>query len=355
MRFGFLVNPVAGIGGPLALKGSDTACARLAFARLNGFRAPGRALAALARLAGKDVAILTSSGAMGEDLVRAAGQVPEVVHSAPAQSSSEDTRHAAEALRDAGAQFIVFAGGDGTARDICAAAIGLPVLGVPTGVKMHSGVFAASPAAAAAMLADAVGGFRTAFTEVLDRDAAGQLRLYGMLETVEGPRLQRAKAMGMTADALLPGAIAAVTEQLATEPLAIIGPGATMLAVKQALGNAGTLLGVDVFSHGKCIAADVDEAWLWQLLPDASPRLVLGVIGRQGFLIGRGNQQLSPRILSRIDHTRLIVVAAATKLAGLSGRLFVDSGDEALDAQWAGHVAVHTGRRRTMMMRIAVP
>jgi predicted polyphosphate/ATP-dependent NAD kinase len=355
VRLGFLVNPVAGIGGPLALKGSDGADARAAHARGVIGPAPLRSMRALAGLEPKQFAILTAAGAMGADAARAAGHAPQIVHAATAPSSGDDTIAAARALRDAGAQIIVFAGGDGTARDIMAAATGLPVLGIPAGVKMHSGVFAASPAAATAMLIAARDGVRTTPAEVIDRDADGQLRLHGLLAALAGPRRQSAKGLAAAADALLPGAIAEVAARLADEAFAIIGPGATMQAIKQALGGPATLLGVDVFSHGRCLAADVDEARLWQLLPAASPRLVLGVIGQQGFVLGRGNQIVSPRILGRIDRTRLTLVAGVSKLAALSGRLFVDTGDDGIDARLAGPMLVHTGRRRTMMMEISVP
>lgn len=355
VRLGFLVNPLAGIGGPLALKGSDGADARAAFA--GGMTGPAlsRSARALSALDPTRFTILTAAADMGADAASTAGHIPRIVYRAAPASTAMDSIRAARALRDAGAQIIVFAGGDGTARDILAAATALPVLGIPAGVKMHSGVFAASPAAAAAMLIAEMRDLQTSLADVIDRDDDGQLRLFGVLETLVGPGRQSAKGMATAADALLPGAIAEAAARLASEPFAIMGPGATMHAIKLTMGGSATLLGVDVFCHGKCIAADVDEARLWQLLPEAPPRLVLGVIGQQGFLLGRGNQQLSPRILARIDRSRMTIVASVTKLAALSGRLFVDTGDDAIDARLAGSILVNTGRRRAMMMQITVP
>lgn len=350
MRLGFVVNPIAGLGGPLGLKGSDDLPAAVGATG----HAAARAARALRGL-GSAGTVMTSAGAMGADVLGAAGVAARVVHSGALQSRARDTTDAVRALAAAGCEVIVFVGGDGTARDVMAAAVPVPVLGVPAGVKMHSGVFATSPAAAAAMLADiaAQATLTCVDAEVIDRDGDGSPRLFGMMRVPAMPGRQPAKAMARQGDdARLHGAIAAAAAELATVPLLVVGPGATMLALKQALGAAGTLLGVDVFADGTLVAADVDEGSLWQLCADAAPRLALGVIGGQGFLLGRGNQQISARVLAQ---TLLppVVLASAAKLAALpGGRLLVDAGDEATDARLAGHVAVRTGRRQTMMMRV---
>jgi predicted polyphosphate/ATP-dependent NAD kinase len=148
-----------------------------------------------------------------------------------------------------------------------------------------------------------------------------------------------------------------MAHELADCPLAVIGTGATMLAVKQALAGDGTLLGVDVFAHGKLIARDADERHLWQLAqaaPEpAAIRLLLGVVGGQGFLLGRGNQQISPRIVRSIGREAITVLASADKLAALEGgRLLADSGDEALDQHLSGPISVRTGPRRRMVMQL---
>lgn len=352
MRLGLIVNPLAGLGGPLALKGSDGLPAGVALPGLAGQRA-ARALAGLA-----GVTVLTASGAMGADAARAAGHEPRVVHQAPAATGAADTVAAARALCAAGIDLLLFAGGDGTARDLIGATGDVPVLGIPAGVKMHSAVFATSPAAAGAILHGlAGGGLRTQPAEIIDRDAAGRPVLYGLLPAPQHGRRQAAKAGGgASADAGLAAACRQLAGELAACPLALIGCGATMLAVKQALAGDGTLLGVDVFAHGRLVARDADEAGLWTRVADARPgdvRMILGVIGGQGFLLGRGNQQVSARILRHIGRPALSVLAGADKLAGLAGgRLLVDSGDEALDAALAGPLAVTTAPRRQMMMQL---
>lgn len=357
MRLGLIVNPLAGIGGPLALKGSDGGLAAEALARGGQAMAGLRAARALTGVPG--LAILTASGAMGEAAARAAGHDVQIVHPAPAVSTSADTVAAARALCAAGIDLLVFAGGDGTARDLLGVTGSVPVLGIPAGVKMHSAVFATSPAAAAALLRGLAAGaaLHRRDAEIIDRDADGVPVLHGVLPAPQDGRRQAAKAAGgASADAGLAAACRLLADELAACPLALVGCGTTMLAVKQALAGEGTLLGVDVFAHGRLVARDADEARLWALVSNARPgdvRLILGVIGGQGFLLGRGNQQISARIVRHIGRPALSVLAGADKLAGLAGgRLLLDSGDETLDQALAGPLPVTTAPRRRMMMQL---
>ncbi|WP_273463280.1 ATP-NAD kinase family protein, partial [Sandarakinorhabdus limnophila] len=292
MRLGFIVNPLAGAGGPLALKGSDG----LGLNAATGWAA-ARAALALKGLAGTGVTLLTGGGAMGEDLAVAAGFAPHVVHRPAGVSTAADTTACVEACAAAGAQLIIFVGGDGTARDVLAAAPDVPVLGVPAGVKMHSSVFATSPGAAAAMLGKAMCGplIDIVDAEVIDRDAAGTIRLHGTVKVLAHPARQAAKAARADADAALSGAIAEVKAMVSAAPLCLIGPGLTMHRLKMALAGKGTMLGVDVFAGGALLIEDATQAQLLAL--PCGALLVLGVVGGQGFLLGRGNQQLGPDVL----------------------------------------------------------
>jgi predicted polyphosphate/ATP-dependent NAD kinase len=360
MRVGLIVNPYAGLGGPFAMKGTDGDLAEQALAGggtpVAATRA-ARALAAVADVAGVD--LVTVAGAMGESAAHAAGLTPTLVHRAPARPTACDTGDAARALCAAGVDLLLFAGGDGTARALLGATGDVPVLGVPAGVRMHSGVFATSPAAAGAMLRDLVCSRAPARQKgaVLEGNRAGQPILHGHLPVPASPRRQAAKQAGsVSADPDLAACCIQTAHELASCPLAVIGTGATMLAVKQALGGDGTLLGVDVFAHGRLIARDADEATLWRLVSTADPgavRLVLGVVGGQGFVLGRGNQQLSPRVVAAIPRDHISVLAAAEKLAALDGgRLLVDTDDEALDQRLAGQISVRIGPRRRMVMAL---
>jgi predicted polyphosphate/ATP-dependent NAD kinase len=361
-RLGLVVNPLAGLGGAVGLKGSDGA-ETVAAARARGAepRAPARAercLAALADLA-PGMTVRTWDGPMGAEVARTAGFAPEVL-GAPAgpETSAADTVAAVRALADAGVDLLLFVGGDGTARDLVRA-LGdrpQPVLGIPAGVKMHSGVFAVHPEAAArivrAMVQRDLVTLETAEVRDIDEASfrAGEVRTrhFGELEVPAAPRwVQATKIGGRESEPLVLEEIAAaLAERIAAAPddTWIIGPGSTTAALMAQLGLPNTLLGVDVIRDGQLIAADVTAARLLELVGDGPAQLVVTAIGGQGHVFGRGNQQLSPELLRRLGRERIHVVATRSKLAALEGRpLVVDTGDAALDREFAGHVPVVTG------------
>ncbi|MFB4287373.1 ATP-NAD kinase family protein [Nonomuraea sp. ATR24] len=367
---GLVVNPVAGLGGAAGLKGSDGAAAqRAALARGAVPRAAERAARAVRALLARrpGARLVTVPGPMGEHAVRAAGGACALVRpggaDALAVTTAEDTRRAVAAL--AGVDLLLFAGGDGTARDVLDALRELgdqapPVLGVPAGVKVYSGCFAVSPATAGLVAA----GFRpgpTAEAEVVDLDEEGYRRglvgprLYG---TVRVPRARTAFSGRKTGSSGTPpatvGAIAReVVSRMRPGVRYVLGPGATTRAVGDELGLATTLLGVDVVGDGRLIAADVPEAELFGLVSRGKTVVVLSVIGGQGFVLGRGNQQISPRVL-RASGATLLVLATQPKLAALNGRpLLADSGDEDLDRTLSGHVRVITGHRESTIYRLS--
>lgn len=354
---GLVVNPVAGIGGPAGLKGSDGAEVQAAaLARGSVARAGSRVAEALAAL---DVAnlqvVLTASGQMGADSLRAAELRHEVVWEAPEVTSGADTTAAVAALVVAGAGLILFVGGDGTARDVAAAAGAIPVLGVPAGVKMYSDCFAVSPAAAgrlaARWLADQPVSLRTA--EVLDVDEeqlrAGRAvpRLYAVVTVPEWRGSTQARKTATPATEQGQVAVAAAAAVGALEPGVsyLLGPGGTMREVARQLGLSGTPLGVDVVRDGELVLADASEAALLDYLDGRPARALVTVIGGQGFVLGRGNQQLSAAVLRRLQPSDpLLVVASENKLIALAGRpLLLDTGDPQLDAELSGYLRVITG------------
>lgn len=362
LRLGLVINPLAGLGGPSALKGSDGA-ATVTEARARGAepKAEARASSCLRALANERerIQLLTWGGAMGADAASDAGWPAEILgQPATEATSASDTREAARSLCEAQVDLLLFVGGDGTARDICDVVRATqPVLGVPAGVKMHSGVYAVSPQAAAevvlALLQNELVGAELA--EVRDIDEAelraGRVnsRWYGELLVPSAPRwVQHTKIGGRESESLALQEIAAWVAEtiLDSDPEAcwVIGPGSTTAAVMEQLGLPNTLLGVDLIQAEAVLGNDLDAQTLLKLTADQQVHIVITAIGGQGHILGRGNQQLSPELIRRAGRDRILVIATRTKLKALEGRpLRVDTGDAELDRALRGPLQVLTG------------
>ena len=362
MKLGLIVNPIAGMGGSVGLKGTDGRKV-IRQARTLGAvpRAPARATATLEELVrvGAEFELLTCAGAMGEASALACHLTPTVVYRpASIETTAQDTRRAAREMRKLAVDLILFAGGDGTARDVHEAVGGdVPALGIPAGVKIHSAVFAVSPRAAGDLLAGflrgRIGTMREA--EVMDVDEAayrrGQLatRLFGYLRVPYDPQLvQGAKVRSRSDDTAAEELARSVVARMDRETLYVVGPGTTTRRITTLMGLESTLLGVDVILDGQVLALDVAERDLLRIVRDhPRARIIVTPIGGQGFLFGRGNQQISGRVVRAVGIQNVIVVATPGKLASLGGRPFlVDTDDEELNRTLAGFIAVTTGDRQ---------
>ncbi|MFS1522710.1 ATP-NAD kinase family protein [Microbulbifer sp. 2304DJ12-6] len=366
-KLGLIINPWAGIGGPAGLKGSDGA-ETVARALALGIKPQSHKRAAIALEALRphrgQLELLCFSDEMGEDTARALGFSVRTLGAAKSSpSTSADTEQAAVAIRDAGADLIVFIGGDGTARNIVNA-LGehFPVLGIPAGVKMHSACFAISPKAGGEVLRRLMAGqlVDLCACEVRDIDEQSfrqgrvRTRYYGeLLVPREGHFLQAIKNAGREVEALAVEDIAAdILEALDPQTLYIVGPGSTTLAILNALGCQGTLLGVDLLQRGTLKQVDVSTPQIEAAIAQHQGpiNIILTAIGGQGHLLGRGNQQFSPSVLRAVGRDHLMVVATKTKITELGGRpLLVDSGDPELDRQWSGFIRVVTGYRDAIL------
>ncbi len=337
------------MGGRVGLKGTD---GKVAEARARGAapRAPDRARRALAALAGHVPAatVLTWGDPMGASLVRKAGFDPVVLGSpSDDQTGAADTRAAVRAFLREGVDVVLFVGGDGTAADVAAAHEGAtPVLGVPAGVKMYSSVFAVTPEDAAV----AVTSTAVADREVLDideddyREGEVHPELYAVVPVPVAEGLQASKQTG---GGSVEGAARGFAESTDSGVTCVLGPGSTLGAVKRALGFEGTALGVDVWRDGEVLARDAGEDDVLAALGDRNV-VVVSPIGGQGFVLGRGNPQLSPAVVRRCD---LTVVASRAKLDDL-GVLRVDTDDPDLDESLRGWTRVRVGRVDTRLMRV---
>ncbi len=373
-RLGLIVNPIAGMGGRVGLKGTDDVTERAIELGAEP-SAEQRAIEMLSELdrllavASPPVPIrwLTVAGSMGAAcLSSTCFDDVSIIHQPGPGTTAADTTAAAEALVDAEAELIVFCGGDGTARDICGVVgTSTPLLGIPAGVKMYSGVFGVTPARTAQVLVGYLrGDLELAPVEVLDIDeeryrrGEWSVRLYAAARTPFEPSLtQASKALlAGVGEREVAAAIADdIGERLEAEPetLVLLGPGSTVEAVGRRLGVDTTLLGVDAIAGGRRIGVDLDEGRLLDLL-DTNRRcvLVLSPIGAQGFVLGRGNQQLSPDVLRRIGVDNVLLVATPAKLARTPTLRF-DTGDRALDAAFAenGHLEVVIGYHLSRLVR----
>jgi predicted polyphosphate/ATP-dependent NAD kinase len=351
MRLGFVVNPIAGMGGRVGLKGTDD---KVEEARARGAtpRSPNRARRALAAIAEAvpDVTLLTWGEPMGADIARDVGLVPEVLGNPEgSETTAADTRAAVAAFLDADADLVCFVGGDGTAADVADALAGteVPMLGVPGGVKVYSSVFAVSPEDAADVLASYE---RTERREVMDidedeyREGSVNPELRAVAWVPVGEDLQSSKQTGS-------GNVEAVAEGVAEEVepgvTYVLGPGSTVGAVKEALGFAGSPLGVDVWRDGEVLARDASEAEILDALGDRNV-IVVSPIGGQGFIFGRGNPQLSPDVIRRCE---IEVVASRSKLDDI-GALRVDTDDPELDAELRGWTRVRVGRFESRLLEV---
>jgi predicted polyphosphate/ATP-dependent NAD kinase len=289
-----------------------------------------------------DVRLLVGAGSMGEDEAKSCGFTCNVLGKRKKETSAEDTVAVAKHMVDAGVALLVFCGGDGTARDILnAVGAALPVLGVPTGVKMHSAVFAVNPQAAARVvmrfLYEALP-LREA--EVMDvdekafREGRVSAELYGYVLAPYEPHLIQANKLAspMTESELRNHAAIGVyiIENMKPDVIYIIGPGTTTRTIGDLLDAKKTLLGVDLFCNKKIVASDVNEKQILEAIRGKTAQIIITPIGGQGFIFGRGNQQISPKVIRRVGLDNIIVVATESKLRSLKN-LRVDTGDPKLD------------------------
>ncbi|MCD6383658.1 MAG: ATP-NAD kinase family protein, partial [Thermoplasmata archaeon] len=336
---------------------------------------PGRAAEALRILknaveegAVGNFTILTCSGVMGENVLKDVGiENFRVVCEVGERTTREDTQRAVRAFLERGVDLIAFCGGDGTLRDIVEVADKrVPLVGIPAGVKMHSGIFAVNPASAGKLLVKFLQReIGIGVGEVMDLDEEEMrkgrwvVRLYSeALYPVEPELVQSSKMM-----------IDEIGEQEALQDIAdyvaeivegnrdtlfLLGPGSTLKRIGEALGVDKTLLGVDAYFNGELVGVDLDERGIVNLLKKfRRSKIILSPIGAQGFILGRGNQQISPEVLKRVGVDNIIVVATPGKLRH-TPFLRVDTGSREIDEEFLrrGYIRVITGYRRERMIPI---
>jgi predicted polyphosphate/ATP-dependent NAD kinase len=368
MKLGLIVNPIAGMGGRVGLKGTDGADVLKRAIELGAKPwAQERTKQALKPLFPlKDrLQMVTCPSPMGGDIALECGFSPQILEPFVEKvTTAEDTRRFARVMKKENVELLLFAGGDGTARDICSAVgTSLFCLGIPAGVKIHSGVFASHPIRAGELAARFLQSSRrrTIEAEVMDVDEDKlrreivSARLYGYLRIPHVERfLQRTKAASPTNEKYSQEAIAAeVIGDMSDDHFYLIGPGSTTGCILQALRLDHSLLGVDLVFRKKLLAKDLNETQILEKISGKKTKLILTPIGGQGFLLGRGNQQLSPEVIRRVGKDNIIIVATKQKIHSLCGRtLLVDTGDDALDMALGGYYRIITGYREAIIYKV---
>jgi predicted polyphosphate/ATP-dependent NAD kinase len=353
---GFIVNPIAGMGGAVGLKGTDGKEILEKAINLGAEPvAPARAESFLSELKAlkKDVRLIVGAGLMGETEARNHGYSCKVFGEKREETKPEDTEEIAKRIVEEGVDLLIFCGGDGTARDVLNAVDKqVPVLGVPTGVKMHSAVFAVDPKAAARIASRFLRRQLPLWeAEVMDIDEEAfrrgrvSARLHGYLLTPYEPSLIQGSKMAspMTeSDVRNQAAIAIyVIETMKPDVVYIISAGTTTRIIGDLLDEKKTLLGMDLFCNKKIIAKDVNEKQILEAIKDKNARIIVTPIGGQGFIFGRGNQQISPEVIRQVGIDHIVVIATKNKMKNLK-TLKVDTGDPELDAAFRGNIKVVT-------------
>ena len=380
VRVGILANPDAGLGGRLGLKGSD---GQAELARSKGaedrsgprLESMLRHFSRIHRGESRHIEWITSSGRMGTEWIPVDLEIGVIseVHQSPGETSASDTQDAVARLLEAGIDLLVYSGGDGTTRDIVASLSGsetpeLPVIGVPSGVKMHSGCFASSPKAAAEVLSAWIhGDLLVSSTEVLDLDedlyrkGKWVVRLYAEAFSPNSPRwMQGSKELIQTEseDEIIIGLSDHIGESIVEDGrLVIWGSGGTLREIGGNIGFELTTLGIDATIGSEQVGTDLAESGLIEILDshEGPVTLLLSPMGGQGFLIGRGNLQLSPTVLSSIGIDNIIGVVTPAKLLTVRS-LRIETGDDSLDQEFSAkrYMKVLQGYRTTRILPVSV-
>lgn len=360
LRVGLVVNPVAGLGGPGAYKGSD---GNWQDALAEGYKptAPDRARR-FVKECGPDLHWVAAPGLLGADFAPGCQIVLPELMPELGKTTRDDTIHAAAAVRDAKVDLLCFVGGDGTAADVCTAVDGKQAcLGVPAGVKITSAVFTHDVEEAAWLVQQLRPGFETILRDVTDLDEVAyrtghvDIELKGNLRVPMSPAIQSGKVATST-DTPLEPLIEQVLQEWDADALHFIGAGSVCQAIKDQFWGKPTLLGVDAIQGSRITALDLDDRQIadltdGQLAAGGKVRIVLSTIGGQGMLLGRGTQMFRPEVLKKIGWESLRVVAPPEKLLGLRA-LHVDTGDPEFDLTAPKHIRVTTGWNESRMMRL---
>lgn len=365
-KIGLIINPIAGMGGKVGLKGTDgEESLRRAIDMGAEKEAPNKAIITIKYIIDNllDIEIVTFPGDMGENECNSLGIYPTVLTSeAKEQTTYKDTEDAAVSLADK-VDLILFAGGDGTARNIYnSIKTSLPAVGIPAGVKIHSAVFATNPTNAGKIVVDYFkkNNVELRESEVMDideelfREGYVAAKLYGYLNVpYKQDYVQSLKSGSIYSDNVCLEGIADYTiERMENNTIYLIGSGTTTKKIMEKLNLPYTLLGIDIIKNEELLYSDANEEDILRFIENQNFKIIVSLIGGQGFIFGRGNQQLSHKVIKKAGKKNIIIIASPNKILGLKGRsMLVDTGDEQTDKLLSGYYKVTVGYEETYVYR----
>jgi len=363
-RIGLIINPVAGMGGSVGLKGTDGEMFEKSLELGAHPVTPARTQEFLKHVHKKqEILLFTAPGKMGEEYVKGSGIQAEITGSVGERTSAEDSKRVAREMLKKDIKLLIFVGGDGTARDICdAVGSKVPVIAVPSGVKVFSSVFAVSARAAAELLDTFVEGTDCTEEDVLDIDESafreGRLasRLYGSLLVPNVAKcLQAGKEASSTSSTSIENKkelAQYVVENIEHDVLYLLGPGTTIKAVADELELHKTILGIDALFNGKLVGTDLNEKGIMELCNKYENRkIIVTPLGGNGFVFGRGNKQFTPEVIKKIGKANIVVLGTKDKVNSLDC-LRADTGDYEVDRLLTGYTRVLIGYKEEMLMEV---
>ncbi|MBD3254014.1 MAG: ATP-NAD kinase [Candidatus Lokiarchaeota archaeon] len=362
-KFGLIVNPIAGMGGSVGLKGTDGLVEKAIELGAEPIT-PHRMKELIRNIKSKEeIFFLVAPKNMGEQIVKDSDFQFKVVGEVSKKTSAEDTKRIAKLMIEKGIELLIFCGGDGTARDIYDAIdLKIPVIAIPSGVKMFSSLFALNPRAAAKMIQSFVDHSETVEKEVLDIDEdafrEGKLdaKLYGYLRV---PKVQNLIQGGKQTSKVSKSATEnkeeiaqQIVENMEDDVIYFLGPGTTVKAITDRLELPKTLLGIDALFDKRIVGEDVNEEGILKLLKKhPKAKIVVSPIGGQGFIFGRGNKQFTAEVIRKIGKENIVVVSTEDKVKGLPC-LRVDTGELEVDNDLKGYIKVLVGYHEELVMEI---
>ena len=370
-KLGLIINPIAGVGGKVGLKGSDgSVTVEDALKKGGVFESNFRTLQALNELKSikNDIELITFPSEMGQDAAEKSGLNHKVIGEIiSGKTTKKNTQEAAEIMTQMEVDLILFSGGDGTARDI-QDIVGetCPVVGIPSGVKMHSSVFGINPRVSGYLtslfLSEKFQNVKSA--EVIDLDEEEfrsdiiSTKLYGYLQVPDsGNYIQSSKSPNLISESDDLNSISTdVIEKMEDNCIYIVGSGSTLRNLMENLKLNSTLLGVDLVLNKKLLALDVSEVEIIEHIKkyeNYKIKILVSPIAEQGYIFGRGNQQISPKVIQIVGKKNIIILSTKTKVMSVLNNCFlVDTGEEKLDQDLRGYYRVTVGYREYLMCKI---